>query len=1176
MSNDSRIDRELLMEQVIAYQNGDEDAFGIIYSMVGDRLFRYAMVMTGDRMEAEDLLQDTLVQIIRSIGSLQNPSAFMAWSVQIMRNVYSHKLRRTRDVVARDENDLEYLETIVDENESTHPDKAAEDESLGTIVQSEIDRLPEAQRVTILAYYYDEFSVREISDMMGVTENTTKSRLFAGRKAMKRGIERYEKRTGVRLHSVAPAPLIAVMVQQIFDKTAIDLDIVKQSVLQRVLETLRMTGHSLPTITAPQQPVSPQVSRPSMPEQVLQQQPATQPTPEHAPQQPATQPTPEQAPQQPATQPTPEHAPQQPTTQPTPNQAPQQPPTQPTPEHAPQQPTTQPTPNQAPQQPPTQPTPEQVPQQPISQPTSQPTGQQPASQPAPEHAPQQPSQPTGQQPGRPAVDQTPGRPAAPRSATPQPERWQSARPNKTPDSPSSHHAEPEHFTRPAGPDYTASPAEPDYTAGPAEPEHFTGPAEPEHFTGPAEPDYSEDPAEPDTGAHRGDPDRNRKAAARNRDRDKIGRNRKLASQARRAALNAKRALVLKILAGAAAVLGVFGLFGRFAGSHFGNHSGLLDGMDPAAVISDSDEIDPAAGISDYDGTDPSDPIGDLFETDLPALISDYSKAYLSVLYTYERDIRDYTWQYPPEDLFAEPDVEPQPAALKDIDGDGIPELFIMESTVADRPNWACADLHIFTYKNGAVRELHYDMPYPGEYSAEHYDDMFGHVWTDHHGRMVQYGTFEPSTAYTVFTGKDTGTLYILSLNYVSEETSYRMRKYSMRDSLRAGAEDSRLTVESEIFRTDGFEGSEYFSGASDPQVTLQSAIDDMGDMVIYGGLFQSSTYAIASRRDAEQKGWSGIWEESCKIGPEKFRDHLSMTYDEIVALLLGQVREGAGDPADGGAEKTGDPEAFIRLDRDDAIRQAGDTLFLYDMDRGILRYGSVGGTMDKAFDLSKANGSSSIYTDGKSLLYFGHDEGSGTDQLTRYDLSTGYPKNLQLFESTEDFNAAYYIGAVYDGVAYVGYSDGVGDPLWAVDLETGRVSELEEHGYISRRSGEYILLNARSTLSALDTMPVSICRLTGTGMETVTSLGDRVSVINDVIDGKFYYSVSADSNSEDIELYRCNANGSGTEALAHFQGSSGYNVSVDKYTATYCTVYLDGGRYRYYYKGDDLIPLSFY
>ena len=78
--------KEYLTKCVADFQNGDESAFGDIYHIISDKLFRYAMYWTKDSTNAEDLFQDSMLEIIKSIRNLRDPSAFTTWSIKVMYN----------------------------------------------------------------------------------------------------------------------------------------------------------------------------------------------------------------------------------------------------------------------------------------------------------------------------------------------------------------------------------------------------------------------------------------------------------------------------------------------------------------------------------------------------------------------------------------------------------------------------------------------------------------------------------------------------------------------------------------------------------------------------------------------------------------------------------------------------------------------------------------------------------------------------------------------------------------------------------------------------------------------------------------------------------------------------------------------------------------------------------
>lgn len=1109
------MNKEYLTKQVIAYQNGDEAAFGQIYSLISDKLFRHAMVMMKNRSEAEDLLQDTMIQIVKSIGTLRDPAAFTTWSVQIMRNVYMHQLRKTKAVLARDEEDLEIIENITDEDWSYRPDTVVDVAGIGDIVKEELERLPEAQRTAMVAFYYDGLSVREIAEMMGASENTTKSRLFAGRKAMKHGIEKYEQRTGVRLHEFAPASILIGALRQIFAGAEYTLGAALQRIFQQVVEAtgLSLAKLPVPKTTAPQ----------STP------QPGTRPAPQTG-----TQSTPQQAPQT-GTQPTPQQAPQS-----APQQAPQTS-SQPTPQQPPQ-----PAPQQAPQSAPqtgTQSTPQQVPQ----------TGTQPAPQQAPQSAPQQAPQPAPQQ--APQSAPRPTSQSAPRPTlqqAPQPTPQQAPRPTLQPSpaqTPTYSASQPSLAQTPTysapQPSPVQTPVQPAPTPAPGNPSMPRGVDSASHAGGIE--DQAADKAAEE--ARRLERQKARKAqnddlAELNQNRAKNERRKKNIREEMRASrfrLVGRAALIRKLIAGLLAV-------------------GLLGGAG-AAVLKHF-----AGGAS------------------AERMISDYSKAYLSVLYMYEKDIRDYDWQYyfdveyhygftdtPVSQTEGAPDFTARPCALKDIDQDGVPELFIMTSVIDSRTDSVVvldADLHIFTYKDGKLRELKYEMDYPGEHPAEYYEEWFGYYGINHNGRMVHFTTgVDPSSTYVIFTGKTAGTLYILTTNTGSEEYEIRMRKYSMESD----AGSSGLSILSETFVTDALAG---IFTSDDPAAEMNAAIEDMDDMVLYGG--QEGFFSYGSGQylpDAKTNGWHSVDDYgSVSIAPEKFQGCLSMTYDEIVAYLLGQVIE---EDDDSNGSTSDDPGAFVQIKRDGTLEQAGNTLFRYDYDTGRLNYGRIGSKLNESFDGDAVAGIGSIYSDGNSIVYLAYsnrDEWLGAPTyLKKYDLASGTEELLYEFEGVPDPNVSHYIGAVYDGVAYIGFTDK--DRLWAFNLESGELTALNEHGYMQERSGKYVLVMGHSTLNPQEFMPADIYELTGDGMKHVASLGSSVSVATDVIDGKFYYTVYSD-NQQTAEVHRRNPDGSGDEQIAHFHLDNGNNILVEKFTSTYCIVWFGSLKYKYIYETGEGIPLN--
>ena len=186
-------------------RKGNDRVFTEIYEMTQQGLHVYALMLMKDPEKTQDLMQDTYIKIYESAHTLRDPSRFMAWAKRILYTQAMAYYRRSgKDPILVDEDKENIFDIVEEESNDFIPEANLDRAELQRIVFDVVKTLPAEQRVTMVAFYYDEMSVREIAEMMGCSEGTVKSRLFNGRKAFKGHIEAYEKRHNIRLHSMAP------------------------------------------------------------------------------------------------------------------------------------------------------------------------------------------------------------------------------------------------------------------------------------------------------------------------------------------------------------------------------------------------------------------------------------------------------------------------------------------------------------------------------------------------------------------------------------------------------------------------------------------------------------------------------------------------------------------------------------------------------------------------------------------------------------------------------------------------------------------------------------------------------------------------------------------------------------------------------------------------------------
>lgn len=194
---------------VCAVQQGDRQAADDLYTAVHQWLYYYIAKTVNDPELAQDLLQETFMEIYQTIGNLKEPAAFLKWSRQIAYHKCTAYDRKAKAItVDENEDGLSIFDTIEEERTEFIPDEALDKEDLKQTIHAMLAELPMEQRSAIMLRYFDEISVKDIAEIQGVSEGTVKSRLNYGRKALQKSVEDYEKKNGVKLHCAGAIPLL--------------------------------------------------------------------------------------------------------------------------------------------------------------------------------------------------------------------------------------------------------------------------------------------------------------------------------------------------------------------------------------------------------------------------------------------------------------------------------------------------------------------------------------------------------------------------------------------------------------------------------------------------------------------------------------------------------------------------------------------------------------------------------------------------------------------------------------------------------------------------------------------------------------------------------------------------------------------------------------------------------
>lgn len=165
------------------YAVGDDHAFAELYDILGPRLYRYLLRQTRDRGRAEDLLQQTMLQIHCSRGRFLRGADVTPWAFAIARRLLIDSIRRRK----RESEASDWMSSL---DPLTEPasDELLHSKRVAEALERQLSLLPEAQRTTFEMIKQDGLSLREAAKAMNTTVNAVKLRAHRAYVALRSSI----------------------------------------------------------------------------------------------------------------------------------------------------------------------------------------------------------------------------------------------------------------------------------------------------------------------------------------------------------------------------------------------------------------------------------------------------------------------------------------------------------------------------------------------------------------------------------------------------------------------------------------------------------------------------------------------------------------------------------------------------------------------------------------------------------------------------------------------------------------------------------------------------------------------------------------------------------------------------------------------------------------------------
>ncbi len=180
------IDASLLERAV----SGDRTAMNTIVSALSPHVEKQLQRYPVSDEDRRDLLQCTLVQVVRRLGSFRGDSSFSTWLFRVTANealmmMRSQRRLRARVTFGHDLDDLAALSATSTRTRAVGSDDALADRESSKVVRDAVDTLPRDYRDVVVAHYTEDLGLQEIAERMRLSESAVRSRLHRARSKLR-------------------------------------------------------------------------------------------------------------------------------------------------------------------------------------------------------------------------------------------------------------------------------------------------------------------------------------------------------------------------------------------------------------------------------------------------------------------------------------------------------------------------------------------------------------------------------------------------------------------------------------------------------------------------------------------------------------------------------------------------------------------------------------------------------------------------------------------------------------------------------------------------------------------------------------------------------------------------------------------------------------------------------
>ena len=180
------MERENDVQLIQKILTGDDNAFNALVKKHQKNVHALVWRKIGDFHYAEEITQDTFLKVYQKLAMLKDPRRFSCWVYRIAtRQCVLFQRKKRIQTQSLEHTSIRIIHKTAYSQYIAEEQAEAASETRRALVERLLSGLPEKERTVIRFRYYQEMTCKEISGLLGVSENTVKSRLYRARQRLK-------------------------------------------------------------------------------------------------------------------------------------------------------------------------------------------------------------------------------------------------------------------------------------------------------------------------------------------------------------------------------------------------------------------------------------------------------------------------------------------------------------------------------------------------------------------------------------------------------------------------------------------------------------------------------------------------------------------------------------------------------------------------------------------------------------------------------------------------------------------------------------------------------------------------------------------------------------------------------------------------------------------------------